>query len=233
MTDEPTGFLYPFIESEERDELSLLTDLARSAGEKMAESRALGLATIDACNSELHRLAAHMAERFEAGGRLLCFGNGGSATDALSVVRLYTAPPFGQPLAAMALVDDQAVLTALANDVGYDLVFSRQLIALGRDKDIAAGFSTSGGSANILNAFAEASRRGMLTLGFAGYDGGAMGTCGQLGHCLVVRSQSVHRIQEVQSRLAYELWSLVQARLAVAAPGPAAIGTIPAGKEAP
>jgi D-sedoheptulose 7-phosphate isomerase len=218
MNDEPTGFLYPFIESEERDGRSLLDDLARSASQKMAESRTLGDATVAGTAVELDRLSSLMEARFRAGGRLLCFGNGGSATDALSMARLYRTPPFGRPLAALALVEDQAVLTALANDVGFDLIFSRQLIALGRDSDMAVGFSTSGGSVNVLNAFAEASRRGMLTVGFAGYDGGAMATSVHLEHCLIVQSQSVHRIQEVQSRLAYRLWSLVQDRMAACVP---------------
>jgi D-sedoheptulose 7-phosphate isomerase len=210
MTGEPTAFLYPFIDSEERDERSLLADLARSAWEKTVESRALGEATLAAASGELEVMASLMAERFAAGGRLLCFGNGGSATDALSVARLFHDPPAGSALPAVALVEDRAVLTALANDVGFDLVFSRQLIALGRREDIAMGCSTSGGSLNVLNAFEEASRRGMLTVGLAGYDGGAMAACEHLVHCLVVRSQSVHRIQETQSRLAYRLWSLVQ-----------------------
>jgi D-sedoheptulose 7-phosphate isomerase len=229
MTGEPTGFLYPFIESEERDEHALLADLARSARAKMGESRALAAETVARAAPGLDLLASLMTERFGAGGRLLCFGNGGSATDALSVARLFASPPSGRPQAALALVEDRAVLSALANDVGFELVFSRQLIALGRSNDIAMGFSTSGGSANVLTAFGEASRRGMLTVGFAGYDGGAMATCAHLGHCLVVPSQSVHRIQEVQSCLAYDLWSRVQDRLAVA---PAAVANARTDEEA-
>ena len=102
-----------------------------------------------------------MAERFRGGGRLFAFGNGGSATDAEGAVELFAEPAVGRrPLPALSLVDDRAVLTALANDVGFELVFSRQLIAHARPGDIAVGFSTSGDSVNVLRAFEEAPRRG-------------------------------------------------------------------------
>ncbi len=213
MSEEPTSFLYPFIDSEERDEVALVADLSRSAATKMAESRRLGTLTIERSKTDLQRAGREMAERFRLGGRLFAFGNGGSATDAAGMVDLFLCPPSGTPLPALALVDDRAVLTALANDVGrvgYDLVFSRQIIAHARSGDIVVGFSTSGGSVNVLNAFDEAAKRGILTLGFAGYGGGSMATSSSLDHRLVVGSDSVHRIQEVQSALVLELWSMVQ-----------------------
>jgi D-sedoheptulose 7-phosphate isomerase len=106
-------------------------------------------------------------------------------------------------------------MTALGNDVGFDLVFSRQLIAHGRPHDIAMGFSTSGNSENLMRAFAEARKQGMLTVGVAGTDGGRMAEEGSpVAQCLVVRSQSVHRIQESQAALNHALWSLVQEELA-------------------
>jgi D-sedoheptulose 7-phosphate isomerase len=154
-----------------------------------------------------------MADRFRQGGRLFSFGNGGSATDAEAAAALFSQPPSGRRLPAVSLAHDSSVLTALGNDVGFDLVFSRQLIAHARPGDIAVGFSTSGGSVNLLRAFEEAARRDVLTVGLAGYDGGAMAASPALGHCLVVRSDSVHRIQEVQDALFLELWSLVQAAL--------------------
>jgi D-sedoheptulose 7-phosphate isomerase len=110
----------------------------------------------------------------------------------------------------MSLVDNTAVLTALANDVGFDLVFSRQVIAYGSADDVAVGFSTSGGSVDVVRAFEEAARREMLTVGLCGYDGGAMAVSDALEYCLVVRSDSVHRIQEVQAALVTELWTTVQ-----------------------
>lgn len=208
-----TDFLYPFIDGDERDSGQLLTDLATSAEEKAAASRALRTVTLTALDATLDATAAAMAARFEAGGRLFAFGNGGSSTDAAGVVALFSHPPSGRPLPARSLVANHAVLTALANDVGFELVFSRQLIATGRPADIAVGLSTSGGSLNLLRAFEEATTRGMLTVGLAGYDGGSMAAAGTIDHCLVVRSDSVHRIQETQSALVFALWERVQRQL--------------------
>jgi D-sedoheptulose 7-phosphate isomerase len=210
MTSEPTGFLYPFIESEERDSSGLLLDLVSSARGKIADSQSLRTATIERCDTDLELAASAMTERFRAGGRLFAFGNGGSATDADGAVDLFRRPPHGDPLPAMSLVDDRAVLTALANDVGFELVFSRQIIAHANAGDIAVGFSTSGDSANVLRGLEEAARRGLLTLGFCGYTGGAMAASPAIAHCLVVHSESVHRIQEAQNALMLSLWSMVQ-----------------------
>jgi len=171
---ETTDFLYPFIEGDETDSESLLADLARSAEGKWAQSSALRQATLARTEIQVATTAAAMAARFQAGGRLFTFGNGGSATDAEAVAHLYTQPPWGRPLPARSLAEDQAVMTALGNDVGFDLVFSRQLIAHGRPHDIAMGFSTSGNSENLMRAFAEAHKQGMLTIGLSGYDGGRM-----------------------------------------------------------
>ena len=210
---EATGFLYPFIESEERDAESLLVDLAGSARAKFAVSQELRAATLLALAAEIEAAGMAMAARFRTGGRLFAFGNGGSATDAEGTVELFRHPPSGQALPAISLVDDRAVLTALANDVGFELVFSRQLIAHARSGDIAVGFSTSGDSVNVLRAFDEAARRGVLTIGLAGYEGGAMASHPFVQHCLVVRSDSVHRIQEAQDAVTLALWETVQERL--------------------
>ena len=115
-----------------------------------------------------------MAERFAAGGRLFAFGNGGSATDADGVAQLYTRPPSGRPCPPGRWWRTGPCITALGNDVGYDKVFSRQIIAHARAGDMALGYSTSGNSENLLVAFAEARKRGLLTIGFAGIDGGRM-----------------------------------------------------------
>jgi D-sedoheptulose 7-phosphate isomerase len=179
----------------------------------MEESCRLRRTTLDDCDGLIEAAAAGMAERFRHGGRLFAFGNGGSATDADGTVALFQDPPAGRPLPARSLVADPAVLTALANDVGYDLVFSRQIIAHARPGDIAIGFSTSGGSVNVIQAFEEASRRQLLTIGLCGYDGGAMAGSAALDYCLVVRSASVHRIQEAQDAVALALWRAVQRHL--------------------
>jgi D-sedoheptulose 7-phosphate isomerase len=210
---EPTGFLYPFIEADERDPSALLVDLAASAKAKMTISNTLRVATLDRLHDELARVGEAMAHRFRHGGRLLTFGNGGSATDADGTAELFRNPPGGRPLAAMSLVDDRAVLTALANDVGFELVFSRQIIAHARAGDMAIGFSTSGDSVNVVRALEEAKRRRLLTVGFCGNEGGAMAGSDGLDHCFVVASDSVHRIQETQAALVLRLCALVQREL--------------------
>lgn len=205
-----TDFLYPFLDRDERDVGPLLEDLARSAEAKAMASQELRSATLTALAGELEAAATAMAERFAAGGRLFAFGNGGSSTDAAGVAALFSHPPSGRPLPARSLVADHAVLTALANDVGYELVFSRQLISTAEPADIALGLSTSGSSANLLRAFTESRRLGLLSVGLAGYDGGTMADAGTVDHCLVVGSDSVHRIQEVQSAVMFDLWERVQ-----------------------
>jgi len=212
MSPEGTDFLYPFIEGDERDVEALLSDLAESAAGKATESARLRSSTLESLCDDLERAAQAMAERFEAGGRLYTFGNGGSATDAASVAALFAQPPSGVTFPARCLVTDQAVLTAIGNDVGYELTFSRQLIAFADAMDIAMGFSTSGNSENVIRAFEEAKRRDLLTIGFAGYEGGQMADCEALDNCFVVRSHSVHRIQETQAALSYRLWAAVRER---------------------
>jgi D-sedoheptulose 7-phosphate isomerase len=212
---ESTGFLYPFIEAEERDSGSLLTDLAASARQKARESSALQHSTLAGCAEKLVAAGTEMAERFASGGRLYAFGNGGSSTDAATFAALFAQPVSGRPLPALNLAADQAVVTALGNDVGFELVFSRQIIAHAKSADIAVAFSTSGNSADLLTALKEASKRGLLTIGFAGYTGGEMAESAAVDYCFVVGSQSIHRIQESQALLGYQLWATAQRRLAV------------------
>ncbi len=208
-----TDFLYPFIEAGERDVGALLVDLAQSARSKVATSAQLRKATVAEAAATLEAAAAAMAERFAQGGRMFVFGNGGSSTDAAALASLFVLPPWAQSLPARSLVDDSAVLTALGNDVGFDLVFSRQLIAAAEPGDMAVGLSTSGNSRNLLYAFGEAAKRGLCTIGIAGYSGGEMARSPHVHHCLVVAADSVHRIQESQAALCFELWRNVHAKL--------------------
>ena len=213
---EATNFLYPFIESEERDAAALLRDLNESARSKVLASAELRRATLQQAAETIDAAAEAMGDRFARDGRLFVFGNGGSSTDAASLAALFIRPPRGLPLPARNLVDDSAVLTALGNDVGFDLVFSRQLIAHADGNDIAIGLSTSGNSRNLLHSFAEGAKRGMLTIGIAGYSGGEMAQSPDVQHCLVVNADSVHRIQETQAALGFALWRAVQSRMATA-----------------
>ncbi len=207
-------FLYPFIEADESDSGALLLDLARSARAKALSSAELRRHTLERSAPSIELTAKAMCARFAQGGRLFVFGNGGSSTDAESLAGLFIRPPWGRPLPARNLVDDSAILTALGNDVGFDLVFSRQLMAHADRRDIAIGLSTSGNSRNLLLSFTEADRRGLLTVGIAGYAGGEMARSATVQHCLVVDDDSVHRIQETQAALGFALWQQVQAQLA-------------------
>ena len=202
-------FLYPFIESSERDPAPLLLDLARSVEAKNAESTTLAAGTIARYRGQLDEVAMAIAARAKTGGRVLTFGNGGSSTDAANLAALLP-----QEVAARSLAADTSIVTALGNDVGFDLVFSRQVIAYCEEPDTAVGFSTSGNSANVIGAFVEAKQRGMLTVGFAGYDGGDMGRCDGLDHCFVVHSESIHRIQEAQAALSFALGGAIRHCLA-------------------
>jgi D-sedoheptulose 7-phosphate isomerase len=213
MTDEPTNFLYPFIDAQQEDPESLLADLTASAHAKATESLALRRTTVEANAELLARAATEMARRFARGGRLFTFGNGGSCTDSLMFAAMFARPPVGRPLTAWSLAADPSVLTALGNDVGYELVFARQLIARARAGDIAMAISTSGNSPNLIAALAEARRRDMYTIGMAGYAGGALADDPDVDACFIVRSQSIHRIQESQSLLGYELWLAVHEQL--------------------
>jgi D-sedoheptulose 7-phosphate isomerase len=213
--DEPTNFLYPFIDAQEDDPRSLLADLAASAQAKAAESLALRRSTLQANAGLLIGAATEIARRFAAGGRMFTFGNGGSCTDSATLAALFARPPIGgaeKALPAWSLAADQAIVTALGNDVGFELVFARQLIARAKAGDIAIAMSTSGSSPNLLAALAEAHRRGLYTIGFAGYDGGAFADNPNVDACFIVRSQSVHRIQESQALLGYQLWLATQER---------------------
>ncbi|MBV8860627.1 MAG: SIS domain-containing protein [Mycobacterium sp.] len=217
MTDEPTNFLYPFIDAQEDDPKSLLADLTASAQAKAAESVALRRSTLEANIELVGSAAAELARRFSTGGRLFTFGNGGSCTDCTTLARLFARPPAGRlekPLPAWSLTADQAIMTALGNDVGFELVFARQLIARAKAGDIAIAMSTSGSSPNLMAACKEAHRRNMYTVGFAGYDGGAFAKSPVVDACFVVRSQSVHRIQESQALLGYRLWLAVHEQMA-------------------
>ncbi|SDD42374.1 D-sedoheptulose-7-phosphate isomerase [Rhodococcus tukisamuensis] len=218
---ESTNFLYPFIDAEERDAAVLLTDLASSARGKAAESARLQRASLDEWGEQVTAAGTLMAERFGQGGRLYTFGNGGSSTDAATLASLFSRPALGRPVAAWSLAADQAVVTALGNDVGFELIFSRQIIAHARSVDIAIALSTSGNSDDLMTALAEARKRGLLTIGFAGHDGGRMATSEDLDFCFTIRSQSIHRIQESHALVGYRLWSAVQDHMARPTPHPA------------
>ncbi len=200
------GFLYPFL-GEQRQDLGTVVDEVASSiimkaqvDERLREEVAREQADAIASTT----VALH--ERFEAGGKLILFGNGGSATDANDWALDCVMPPEGySPLPAVSLALEPANLSAIANDVGREVIFLRQLIAQARPQDIAVGISTSGGSANVIVALEEARKRGLLTVGLLGYDGGEIVRRGLADFALVVHSDYIPRIQEVQASIYHVL----------------------------
>lgn len=201
--------LYPFLYSDKSNVESVLEQVRRSTVDKTREIIELRATVLERDGARLVECAETMAGRFASGGRLLAFGNGGSSTDAQDLASLFLSPAGdARPLPAFGLTNDIAVITALCNDIGFEVVFSRQIAAFGRSDDIAVGLSTSGNSGNLLRAFDEASRRGLLTVGIAGYDGGEMAELDSIDYLFVVPSPSVHRIQEAQTTIYHALWEL-------------------------
>jgi D-sedoheptulose 7-phosphate isomerase len=218
-SDDPALALYPFLAGGGSDDVVAST--VASSRAKLGDVVALRAAVGAAEHDRLVACAAAMADRFQDGGTLLAFGNGGSSTDTQDVVQAFLAPVRQPALPALCLTNDVAVVTALSNDVSFEVIFARQLAALARPGDVALGISTSGGSANVLAGLSAAADLGLLTVGLAGNEGGAMRALPGLEHLFVVPSSSVHRIQEVQTTLYHVLWEAVQAQLASSAPATA------------
>ncbi|MEO6712477.1 MAG: SIS domain-containing protein, partial [Mycobacteriales bacterium] len=207
--------LYPFLYGGGTDAQSVLDVTAESVRQKIDEIVALRSDVGAAQGPALATCAAALAGSFRQNGTLLAFGNGGSSTDAQDLVHTFIdPPPPAEPLPALCLTNDVAVLTALSNDVGFDVVFARQVKAFGRPGDIAVAISTSGGSPNVLAAIDAAKASGLVTVGLAGYGGGKMAEVATLDHLFAVPSSSVHRVQEVQTTLYHVLWEATRAALA-------------------
>ncbi|MGJ7905175.1 D-sedoheptulose-7-phosphate isomerase [Actinopolyspora sp. H202] len=220
------GALYPFLTNAPVDVDAVFDQVRHSIEAKAREIRELRVEVHRRDGATLVHCADAMAERFARGGRLLAFGNGGSSTDAQEIASQFLHPDAGgTALPALGLTSDIAVVTALCNDVGFDVIFARQLGAFGGANDIAVGISTSGNSANLLAGFEEAKSRGMLTVGIAGYEGGKMSESDSIDHLFVVPSPSVHRIQEAQTTLYHALWELTQSALSRTRDGAAPQGT--------
>lgn len=206
-----SSFLYPFLAEGETDLESVLEDVRRSVLAKAREVGELRERTLGDCADELAAAARAIRSRLDAGGKLLALGNGGSATDAIDLVADFRHPPAGWPARrALDLTEDTAIVTAVANDVGVEAIFQRQAIAYGREGDVVVALSTSGGSANVLAALEEARRRGIATVAMVGYDGGRIAAESLADHVIVVRSESIPRIQEAQASACHVLRELVE-----------------------
>jgi len=169
-------------------------------------------ATVQRSFDELLAAAGTLRTALEGGGRLLALGNGGSATDAMDVVADFAAEDLGwPPRPALDLTADTAIITAIANDIGTEAIFARQIIAYGRAGDVLLALSTSGNSLSVLDALAQARRRGLATIALVGYDGGRVAAEQLADHVIVTPSQHIPRIQEAQATAYHLLRELVEA----------------------
>jgi D-sedoheptulose 7-phosphate isomerase len=200
-----SSFLYPFLDEREDDLEPVVEDVRRSVLAKAAEIADLRAQTLSENAEVLAGAAAALRVCFERGGKLLALGNGGSATDAMDAVADFRSAR--RP--AIDLTEDPGILTAIANDIGTDAIFSRQVIAYGAPGDALLALSTSGNSANVIAALAEARRRGLVTLAMVGYDGGRVADEGLADHVVVTRSEHIPRIQEAQASAYHALRALV------------------------
>jgi D-sedoheptulose 7-phosphate isomerase len=205
-----SGFLYPFLGDGGGDDPQLVADVARSICAKARADEGLRLEVAAREGTAIAHAALAMHERITSGGTLLFFGNGGSATDANDwALDCVTPPKPGRPIRALSLASDAATLTAVANDIGCEAIFLRQLIAHGRPEDVAVAISTSGGSANVIAALEDARKRGLLTIALLGYDGGEIVRRGLADVAIVVRSDYIPRIQEVQASVYHVIVDLL------------------------
>jgi D-sedoheptulose 7-phosphate isomerase len=214
MTDGNLEALYPFLHPA-ADAAPLDAALLHSIAEKARASRQTNERFFKEQGPALLAAARCIADALRRGGRLLTMGNGGSSCDAshVAVEFLHPVTTGRAALPAINLAADIAMLSAVGNDLGFEHVFVRQLLAHGRRGDALLGVSTSGNSATLIAAFAKAREMGIASVGLAGGDGGRMKSGGLVEHCLVVPGDSIHRIQESHVVAYHILWDLVHALL--------------------
>ena len=208
-----SSFLYPFLSERETDLDAVVQDVRASVLMKARETAGLREQTLVDNAAGLAAAAADLRACFAARGRLLALGNGGSATDAMDAVGDFRAPLAGGPARpALDLTEDAAILTAIANDIGPEAIFARQLIAYARPGDVLLTLSTSGTSPSVIDALVEARRRDVRTIAMVGYDGGRVAAEGLADHVIITRSEHIPRIQEAQASAYHVLRALVEER---------------------
>jgi len=196
------GFLYPFLGKDKQETFDVIAEVADSIQMKVRDDAALRGRVAKEEAEKIGAATIAIRERIERGGKLIIFGNGGSATDANDWAIDCVMPPAGyHPIPAVSLAMEPANISAIANDVGTELIFLRQLIAQARPNDVAVAISTSGGSKNVVMALEEARKRDLLTVALLGYDGGEVLRRGLADFPLIVRSDYIPRIQEVQASI--------------------------------
>ena len=204
-------FLYPFLGREKQDTDALIDEVADSIQMKVQDDAKLREQVAQEQAEQISNTALAIHERLQRGGKLILFGNGGSATDANDWAIDCVLPPHGyRPVPAVSLSLEPANITAVANDVGTDVIFLRQLIAQARPEDVAIGISTSGGSRNIIMALEEARKRDILTVALLGYDGGEIQRRRLADFPVVVRCDYIPRIQEVQASIYHIIRELLE-----------------------
>lgn len=217
LVDDFSHSFYPFLHEDRKEPEDLKAQLAFSIKEKARESSDVKFRFFEENKERIIAASLDLAKAFHRERKLLVCGNGGSATDAqhIAVEFMHPVTVGRKALPAVCLTNDMAMVTAVANDVGFDDVFTRQIIALGKEGDVLLGISTSGNSENLINAFATARRMKLITIGFAGADGGRMMAASEelLDHCLTVPTSSIHRIQETHVALYHIMWDLVHTLL--------------------
>ena len=210
-----SSFLYPSLTPQQiagdhdtsEFEAELLLELANTVRGTWSDAVAFDCRSVTANREALNQAAALVVACATSGGRVLVMGNGGSACDAERLVRLL------QPAVPARTLLDPAVFSAIANDVGAARVFSRQVETFASSRDVVVVFTTSGTSANVIEAVGAGKRALASTIAFAGYRGATLATHADVDVCISVDSTSVHRIQEAQGALCDAFVALVQAGL--------------------
>jgi D-sedoheptulose 7-phosphate isomerase len=205
------GFLYPFLGKQKQETVDVVGEVAASIRMKVNDDALLRTHVAKEAAETIGQASVAIRERIYRGGKLIIFGNGGSATDANDWAIDCIIPPAGyRSVPAVSLSMEPANISAIANDVGTELVFQRQLIAQARPDDVAIAISTSGGSKNIVMALEEARKRKMLTVGLLGYDGGEVLRRGLADFPLIVPSDYIPRIQEIQASIYHVIREMLE-----------------------
>ena len=204
-------FLYPFLGREKQGTDDLVGEVANSIQMKVHDDAELRARIAHEQSEIISSTALAIEDRLQRGGKLILFGNGGSATDANDwAIDCVLPPPGYRAVSAVSLSLEPANITAVANDVGTEVIFLRQLIAQARPEDVAIGISTSGGSRNIIMALEEARKRDLLTVALLGYDGGEILRRGIADFPIVVHCDYIPRIQEVQASIYHIIRELME-----------------------
>lgn len=200
------NFLYPFLTDQQPETALVTDDVATSIEAKATEDEGLRLDVAKTHAEHLAKTTKLVNDRLKKGGKIIVFGNGGSATDANDFAIDCMNPPNGQPaFPAISLSTEPAILSALANDLGPEFLFLRQLIAHQKQNDIAIALSTSGNSLNIIATLKEARKTDLLTIAILGCDGGEIARQKLADILITIPSNYIPRIQEIQASVYHTL----------------------------